>query len=82
MESNLPSSRLQQQQQQQQEVTATEGAQRQSGQTSVEFATPEAMLRHDRASVPPPASVEARLKQSIAAEPAAPQPWWKRWFGR
>ncbi len=77
MNADSPSSRLQQQQQQQE--TSTEGGQQQAG---IEFATAEEVLRHDRASVLPPATIESRLQQSIAAEPPPPKPWWRRWLGR
>jgi hypothetical protein len=47
------------------------------------FETPEELLRHDAAQTNPPASIEARLKDSIAKEPpASPSPWWRRWLGR
>jgi hypothetical protein len=47
-----------------------------------EFASVEEMLRYDAAQVSPPASLSERLQESIAREPAAKIPWWRRWFSR
>lgn len=66
-------SRLNQQQQARQESA-------QQSQPGLEFAGVEDLLRHDREQTPPPAALEARVKQSIAAEPPPSRPWWKRWF--
>lgn len=44
-----------------------------------EFASPEELLRHDRAETKAPASLAARVEGSVASAPApAPKPWWKR----
>lgn len=76
MPSDSPKSRLNQQQQTRQEAA------QQSGQ-GVEFAGAEDLLRYDREHTPPPAGLETRVKQSIAAEAPPPsRPWWKRWFKR
>ena len=50
----------------------------------LEFATPEDALRCDRNRVEVPASVAARLAESLRSEPPPPKPagWWRRWFGR
>lgn len=68
-----PPSRLNQQQQARQESA-------QQSQQGLEFAGVEDLLRHDREQTPAPAALEARVKQSIAAEPPPSRPWWKRWF--
>ncbi len=70
-----PPSRLNQQQQARQESAAQTGH-------GLEFAGVEDLLRHDREQTPPPAALEARVKQSVAAEPPPSRPWWKRWFKR
>lgn len=49
---------------------------------AVEFATAEEMIRHDAAQSIPPASLAARLQQSIAREPKPPRSWWQRWLGQ
>lgn len=76
MQPDSPRSRLQQQQQ---ERSAEQAQQSQAG---LEFGTPEEMLRHDRAITPLPEAVESRLKQTLAAEPPPPRPWWKRILGK
>lgn len=58
----------------QQNTTAQEAA--------VEFATPEAALRHDAAQTELPPALAKRLKKSIEQEPRkAAGSWWKRLFG-
>ena len=47
----------------------------------LEFATPEAMLRHDALRTPVPPSVEYRLQESVSRLPAPARPWWRRLFG-
>jgi hypothetical protein len=47
----------------------------------LEFATPEAMLRHDALHTPVPPSVEQRLQVSVSRLPAPARPWWRRLFG-
>jgi hypothetical protein len=44
-----------------------------------EFATVEAMLRHDAVHTPVPPSIAHRLQESIG--PATPRSWWRRLFG-
>lgn len=71
---NSPSSQLRQQ-------TAAEQVHATQGETVREFATPEELLRHDRACTPVPDAVAERLGETLAAEPPpAPEekPWWKR----
>lgn len=48
-------------------------------QSGHEFATVEAMLRHDALHTPVPPSVAPRLQESIG--PAQPRSWWRRFFG-
>jgi hypothetical protein len=47
-----------------------------------EFATTEALLRHDAAQVEVPPAVTDRLAQSLRNEPEPERSWWKRVFGR
>jgi hypothetical protein len=70
---NPPSSRLTQN-------SATEHVHATQGETVREFATPEELLRHDRAQTEVPPALAERLGETIAAEPkpAAAKPWWKR----
>jgi hypothetical protein len=70
---NPPSSRLTQN-------SATEQVHSTQGETVREFATPEELLRHDRAQTEVPPAVAERLVETIAAEPkpASAKPWWKR----
>jgi hypothetical protein len=70
-----PPSRLNQQQQARQESP-------QQSRQGLEFAGVEDLLRHDREQTPPPTALEARVQQSIAAEPPPSRPWWKKWFKR
>jgi len=50
--------------------------------TAQEFATPEAMIRHDRMHTPVPPVIGQRLKDSVAQlEPEPASPWWRRLFG-
>jgi hypothetical protein len=53
----------------------------QSGAQPAEFETPEELIRHDAARTEVPASVEARLKDSLANEPKPKPGIWKRLFG-
>lgn len=50
-----------------------------ASRTTLEFQTPEEILRHDAASVEVPAGVADRLAESAAQEPPT-SPWWKRMF--
>lgn len=73
---NPPSSQLRQQTTEQ--VTSGQAHISQS-ETVREFATPEELLRHDRAQTEVPAAVTERLERSLAAEPPTEtKPWWKR----
>jgi hypothetical protein len=54
--------------------------QQQTSESIQEFATPEEMLRQDAGQTVVPPSVSQRLQESIAQQPPADQPWWKRWF--
>jgi hypothetical protein len=49
-------------------------------QATVEFNTPEELLRHDASQVAPPPSVAERLGQSVAREPKPSRSWWQRVF--
>ncbi len=53
----------------------------QATQAGWEFATPEAMLRHDALHTPVPPEIGRRLEASLRDCPAPVRPWWKRWFG-
>jgi hypothetical protein len=54
----------------------------QAGTQRRDFTEAEEAIRADREQTQPPESLDARLAQSIAAEPAPPpKPWWKRLFG-
>lgn len=46
------------------------------------FETPEEMLQYDASQTKPPETIAARLKDSMANEPAPSRPWWKRIFSR
>jgi hypothetical protein len=48
---------------------------------TLEFASVEEMLRYDAARTAPPDSLATRLSASIAGEPKAVKPWWKRLLG-
>jgi hypothetical protein len=75
---NPQKSQLQQQQKQEAEANQV----LQQGQTAREFTAPEEMLRADAAEVTVPRSVTERLNQSLANEPRARQPWWRKLFNR
>lgn len=49
---------------------------------SLDFETPEAMLRHDAAHTIVPPQVRDRVMESVARETRDhnPAPWWKRWM--
>ena len=47
----------------------------------MEFASPEAMLRHDALHTPVPPSVEHRLAESVSHWSPPVRPWWRRLFG-
>jgi hypothetical protein len=47
-----------------------------------EFASPEALLRHDAAQTLVPPAVANRLAESLRSEPKPERSWWQRIFGR
>lgn len=50
--------------------------------TTLEFATPEELIRHDREHTDVPPAVANRLAEAVASDPPpADPPWWKRWMG-
>lgn len=51
-------------------------------QGSLEFASADAMLRHDAEQMPVPPAVAERLQQSIKQEEPPPQSWWQRLFSK
>ena len=66
-------------QEQEQLVAAQQQAQSLSAQ---EFASVEAMLRHDALHTPVPPSIAYRLEQSVRELPPPPnRAWWRRFFG-
>ena len=67
-----------QQAQEQEQLTTAQNLQSERG---LEFASVEAMLRHDALHTPVPPSVAFRLQESVAKEPPLPIPWWRRLFG-
>jgi hypothetical protein len=46
-----------------------------------EFATVEAMLRHDALHTPVPPSIAHRLQESLGPMSPRRRSWWQRWFG-
>jgi hypothetical protein len=46
-----------------------------------EFATVEAMLRHDASHTPVPASIAQRLQESLGPMSPPRRSWWQRWLG-
>ncbi len=64
---------------QQQQAREQAAAQQQTGHT---FASVEELLRADRAQTPPPPRLAARLRESLAREPAPRRRWWQRWWRR
>ena len=70
------SSKLKQQEEQQ----AEQQHQATQRQTTLEFNTPEELLRYDASQVTPPPSVAERLGQSVAREPKPARSWWQRMF--
>jgi hypothetical protein len=52
-------------------------------ESAADFATPEALLRHDAAQTAVPPEVAARLRDSLAGDPPPPPAsWWRRLLGR
>jgi hypothetical protein len=56
-------------------------ARQESASAGQEFATPEALLRHDAIHTPVPPRIAERLAESIAASTPPPKPWWRRIIG-
>lgn len=78
---NPEQSQLRQQQRAEQEHTH---GQFQHGTTQAqvkEFASVDDLLRFDSDQNPVPAEVADRLNQSLAAEPKAQRPWYRKLFG-
>jgi hypothetical protein len=69
-------SKLTSRQSEQEQQLSHQEAQQQSAH---EFATVEAMLRHDASHTPVPPSIAHRLKESIGPVPT--RSWWRRLFG-
>lgn len=58
------------------------GEQAASAETrTLEFETPEELIRHDAKETQVPRDVETRLKQSLSDEPKAKPGLWRRLFG-
>jgi hypothetical protein len=49
-------------------------------QQAREWATADEALKEDAANVQVPPTIEARLRDSVAQEPAPQKGWWKRLF--
>jgi hypothetical protein len=49
--------------------------------TAQEFATVEAMLRHDALHTPVPPNIAHRLRESLGEISPGRRSWWQRWFG-
>ncbi len=77
MDPNPPKLRLDQQRRATEHATSLH---RSASQTGLQFASVEAMLRHDRSATEIPATLAQRLETSLAQLPP-PRPWWKRWLG-
>ena len=67
-------------------LTEQEQAQQQTAEhlteqpAALEFATPEAMLRHDAVHTPVPPAIAHRLQASIAQLPPPARSWWQKWL--
>jgi hypothetical protein len=65
-------------------LTAEEQVQHQASENQAglahEFATPEAMLRHDALHTPVPPAIGQRLQASLAQSPEPAKGWWRRLF--
>ncbi len=53
----------------------------QQHQTAVQFESVEKLIRHDAERTVVPPQIAERLNESIAREPKAAKPWWRRLFG-
>ena len=71
-------SKLTSRQSEQEQQLSHQEAQQQAGQ---EFATVEAMLRHDALHTPVPPSIAHRLQESLGPMSPPRRSWWQRWFG-
>lgn len=69
-----------QQQHQQEEQLNQEASQNLTTQGAVEFESVEDLIRHDSSQVEVPPEIAIRLNESIAAEPKAEKPWFKKIF--
>ena len=49
--------------------------------SATEFASVEAMLRHDAMHTPVPPTIAHRLQESIGQTQPPAQSWWRRFFG-
>jgi hypothetical protein len=67
--------------QEQQQAQQQAGAEQTQQSSAKEFATPEALLRHDALHTFVPPTVAHRLAQSIGKTAPRPQSWWRRLFG-
>ena len=65
-----------------QSETTAHSHQQSSSQGAADFASPEALLRHDAAATPVPPQVCDRLRASLAADPVKTAAWWRRLLGR
>lgn len=52
------------------------------GETKLEFASAEELLRHDATLREPPDSIIERLNRSLANEPKPKAAWWQRLFSK
>jgi hypothetical protein len=67
--------------QEQEQAQQQSAAQQTQQDSALEFATPEAMLRHDALHTPVPPTIAHRLQESIGKTPPPPQSWWRRLLG-
>jgi hypothetical protein len=77
-------SRLRQEQREEQKAEQIQGSaqlQRSADAGGKEFATVEELLRYDSEQNPVPPEVAERLGQTLANEPKAEKPWYKRILG-
>jgi transposase len=65
----------------QQESATQSQASQQHQQQAREFESVEELLRYDAAQTEPPPTLESRVADSVAREPAQSRSWWKRLFG-
>ena len=65
--------------QQQEQASATQS--QEQAQAARDFATAEALLRHDAGQIPVPPRIAQRLAESSANIPPPNRSWWKKLFG-